>query len=77
MSFKNPYLTALMEKVVKRNPGEPEFHQAVYEVLESLEPVVDVHPEFIEMRHSGKYWWSRNGLSNSVFHGWTTRALYR
>ena len=48
MSFKNPYLEELMQTVVKRNPGEPEFHQAVREVLESLEPVLDARPEYIE-----------------------------
>jgi len=36
----------LMEKVIKRNPNEPEFHQAVKEVLESLEPVIAKHPEY-------------------------------
>lgn len=46
--FKNAYLENLMETVVKRNPAEPEFHQAVREVLESLEPVIDAHPEYIE-----------------------------
>ncbi len=49
MSFKNQYLSELMERVIKRNPQEPEFHQAVREVLESLEPVVDVHPEYIKL----------------------------
>ena len=44
----NEYLKGLMEDVKKRNPGEPEFHQAVSEVLESLEPVVEKYPEFIE-----------------------------
>ena len=48
MSFKNQYLAELMETVIKRNPGEPEFHQAVREVLESLEPVIEKHPEYIE-----------------------------
>ena len=48
MSFKNQYLNDLMETVKKRNPGEPEFHQAVQEVLESLEPVVEKRPDFIE-----------------------------
>ncbi len=48
MNFKNVYLADLMEKVKKRNPGEPEFHQAVEEVLESLEPVIEKHPEYIE-----------------------------
>jgi glutamate dehydrogenase (NADP+) len=37
-----------MEQVIKRNPGEPEFHQAVKEVLESLEPVAEKHPEWVK-----------------------------
>ncbi|MBE6594924.1 MAG: NADP-specific glutamate dehydrogenase [Ruminococcaceae bacterium] len=44
----NAYLLEVMENVKKRNQGEPEFHQAVAEVLESLEPVVEKYPEFIE-----------------------------
>lgn len=48
MAIKNTYLIGLMERVEKRNPGEPEFHQAVREVLESLEAVVEKHPEYIE-----------------------------
>lgn len=34
------------EEVTRRNAGEIEFHQAVYEVLTSLGPVVDQHPEY-------------------------------
>ncbi|MDO4583731.1 MAG: NADP-specific glutamate dehydrogenase [Planctomycetia bacterium] len=41
------YLDSVMEKVVARNAGEKEFHQAVKEVLESIEPVLEKHPEFI------------------------------
>lgn len=48
MSLKNEYLIGLMEKVKQKNAGEPEFHQAVEEVLESLEPVLEKHPEYIE-----------------------------
>jgi glutamate dehydrogenase (NADP+) len=33
-------------QVVRKDPGEPEFHQAVHEVLHSLEHVVDAYPEF-------------------------------
>ena len=36
------------QAVVRRNPGEAEFHQAVREVLESLGPVLAKHPEFAE-----------------------------
>lgn len=48
MQIKNEYLKDLMQRVVKRNPNEPEFHQAVEEVLESIEPVVEKRPELIE-----------------------------
>ncbi len=41
MAFKNEYLKGVYEKVEKRNPGEKEFLQAVREVLESFEPVVE------------------------------------
>lgn len=46
--FKSQYLSELMERVEKRNPGEPEFHQAVREVLESLEPVIEKRPEYVK-----------------------------
>ena len=45
--FKSEYLKDLMVRVEKRNPGEPEFHQTVREVLESLEPVLEKRPEYI------------------------------
>ena len=48
MSFKNQYLNELMERVVKRNANEPEFHQTVKEVLESIEPVIEARPEYIK-----------------------------
>ena len=48
MSFKNEYLIGLMDRVIARNPGEPEFHQAVREVLESLEPVIEKNPQFVK-----------------------------
>ena len=48
MSIKNEYLNGLMDRVIARNPAEPEFHQAVREVLTSLVPVVEARPEFIK-----------------------------
>ena len=47
MSLKNEYLKKVLADVEKRNPGEPEFHQTVCEVLESIEPVVEQSPEYI------------------------------
>ena len=44
------YTTDVMELVVKRNPGEPEFHQAVKEVLDSLEPALERHPRYRDQR---------------------------
>ncbi|NLD47828.1 MAG: NADP-specific glutamate dehydrogenase [Clostridiaceae bacterium] len=38
----------VMEQVIKRNPNEPEFHQAVQEVLESLEPVAEKNPQWVQ-----------------------------
>lgn len=41
-------LQRVMDQVIQRNPGELEFHQAVKEVLESLEIVAERHPEWVE-----------------------------
>jgi glutamate dehydrogenase (NADP+) len=41
---------AIYEQVLRRNPGEPEFHQAVIEVLDCLGPVLEKHPEYVESR---------------------------
>jgi len=40
------YVTSLMEAVKAKNPAEPEFHQAVQEVAESLELVLEKRPEY-------------------------------
>ena len=45
--FKSAYLNELMETVIRRNPGEPEFHQTVREVLESIEPVIEQTPIYV------------------------------
>ena len=46
--FKIEYLNDLYERVCKRNAGETEFHQTVYEVFSSIEPVLIQRPELIE-----------------------------
>jgi glutamate dehydrogenase (NADP+) len=47
---KNPaiqgYVSSLMQHIRDKNPGEPEFHQAVDEVLETIGPALERHPEF-------------------------------
>jgi len=40
------YVSSLMAQVKAKNPAEPEFHQAVQEVAESLAPVMERHPEY-------------------------------
>ena len=47
MAINNEYILTLLEKVKSKNAGETEFYQAVYEVLESLEPVIEKHPEYV------------------------------
>ena len=41
-------LQDVYDQVIRRNHGEPEFHQAVREVFESLAPVIEKHPEYRE-----------------------------
>ncbi|MGN1106831.1 MAG: NADP-specific glutamate dehydrogenase, partial [Huintestinicola sp.] len=48
MALKNTYLIDLLETVKKRNQGEPEFIQAVTEVIETLEPVIEKRPDLVE-----------------------------
>jgi glutamate dehydrogenase (NADP+) len=49
MSAKD-VISTVYEQVLRRNPNEPEFHQAVKEVLDSLPPVIDKHPEYVEYK---------------------------
>jgi glutamate dehydrogenase (NADP+) len=43
-------LEAIYGEVLRRNPGEPEFHQAVHEVLVSIGPALARHPEYAVAR---------------------------
>src|SRR5690625_2014124 len=43
-----PGLAQIREEVVRRNPGETEFFQAVDEIFASLGPVMERHPEYVE-----------------------------
>jgi len=44
------FVEDIMALVTARNPGEVEFHQAVFEVVESIEPVIEKHPELVKAR---------------------------
>ncbi len=46
MSIKNPYLQKVYKQVCQRDCNEPEFLNAVTEVLSTLEPVIEKHPEY-------------------------------
>lgn len=46
----NERIALIYADVVKRNPGESEFHQAVHEVLSTLGPVLDKHPEYADRK---------------------------
>ncbi len=48
MALENEYLKKVYETVCKRDSGEPEFQQAVLEVLESFQPVVAVRPDIVK-----------------------------
>ena len=45
MAFKSEYLKKIYANVEKKDPDQPEFLQAVKEVLESLEPVIEQRPD--------------------------------
>ncbi|MDY5128009.1 NADP-specific glutamate dehydrogenase [Actinotignum sp. SLA_B059] len=42
------YANKVYDQVIAANPGEPEFHQAVREVFDSIAPVLDAHPEYAD-----------------------------
>mgnify|MGYP001446536891 FL=1 len=44
------HIDEVFEQVKRRDHDQPEFHQAVWEVLESLAPVLELHPEYCEYR---------------------------
>ncbi|MGN1450891.1 MAG: NADP-specific glutamate dehydrogenase [Eubacteriales bacterium] len=48
MAITNEYLAGVYETVKKRNPGESEFLQAVYEVLDSLQPVAEKRKDLVD-----------------------------
>jgi glutamate dehydrogenase (NADP+) len=47
---RNELVERSIQRVIDRSPGEHEFHQAVREVVETLGPFLDRHPEYVEER---------------------------
>ena len=54
MSIKNAYLLSVLEDLKRKSAHEPEFLQAVEEVLESLEPVVEADPRYEQQNIIGR-----------------------
>jgi len=50
----NAYITSVLESVRKKHASEPEYVQTVEEVLESLEPVINKHPEYEQVDLLGR-----------------------
>ena len=48
MVSASKYVSDVLEKLIAKNPGEIEFHQAAIEILESLELVFERHPEYVD-----------------------------
>jgi glutamate dehydrogenase (NADP+) len=44
------YATKLMAQVTAKNPGEPEFHQAVHEVIDSVDIALQRNPRYVDAR---------------------------
>ena len=49
-SFTSKFIEGFMAELVARNPGEPEFHQAVREVVESIAPYITENPQLIDQK---------------------------
>lgn len=50
MSSMDSKVNSIYDSIVKRNPGEIEFHQAVREVLDQLDVVLERHPEYLDQK---------------------------
>ena len=48
MSPHSAHISSVFDQIIARNPGEEEFHQAVTEVFDSLELVMEKHPRYME-----------------------------
>ena len=83
MAIKNAYLQKLMETVEKRNANDKQFLITVRSVLESVEPVVEAHPEYIKAGadgitiHAESCSLNPSASSNSAYPGPMTRAMCR
>ena len=66
------YVDEIIREVTQKNPGEPEFHQAVREVLDSIRPIVDANED--QFRRDAVLERLVNPERQIKFRGSTTRA---
>ena len=62
------YVERCIELCKQKNPGETEFHQTVEEVLTSLKPVIDKHPEYEEAALLERLTEPERGVTLSLIH---------
>ena len=70
------YVDEVIAQVVEKNPAQPEFHQAVKEVLESLRVVVEPTRKLTEKMRYWKDWLIRKDRLCSAFPGLMIRDRY-
>jgi hypothetical protein len=70
-----PQLEKIYRQVIQRNPGESEFHQAVFEVFGSLGQVIRKYPDILEKKSSSASA-NRNARSSFACRGKTTKVKF-
>ena len=70
----NAYLASVLESVKTKHGNEPEFVQTVEEVLSSLEPVIEKHPEYEKVDLLGRMVEPERMFT---FRGWCATDRYR
>ncbi len=70
------YVQRIIDQVKAKDPDQPEFIQAVTEVMSTLEPVIEAHPEYEEAKILERIV-DPSASSSSAFRGLTTRAKSR
>ena len=77
MTTGKEYVASVFEKVKAQNGHEAEFLQAVEEVFDSLVPVFDKYPKYIEENLFWNVWLNQNVSFHSVYHGLTIKDKYK
>ena len=73
--LKSDYLQSVYAQVTTRDPDQREFHQAVLEVLESLDQIIERRPEYQQKGIVETFVEPERVISGCL--GWTTRGRSR